>query len=176
MGESITPEICRGQGEGDSLAVCRRYVVRILNFCLSLNSFFYRRASFVCSIQVVIVENQPFGHLNLYVRQGVFIPRWETEEWSIALAARLRKNIKGQFTLVDLCSGSGCIPLLLKSFVSAELEKGLDQKYGPANPLATFVGIEKSPIAAEVSRLNLKGNNLHPEKRSDGYPLHQTHS
>jgi hypothetical protein len=64
----------------------------------------------------------------------------------------------------------------MKSFVSAELEKGLDQKYGPANPLATFVGIEKSPIAAEVSRLNLKGNNLDPEKRSDGYPLHQTPS
>ena len=173
MGEIITSEICRGQGKGDSPTVCRRYVVLIFNSTFSLCLCFFRsifRVSIVCRLQVVIVENQPFGHLNLHVRQGVFIPRWETEEWSIALAARLRKHVKGPFTLVDLCSGSGCIPLLLKSFVSAELQKGLDQKYGPANPLATFVGIEKSPIAAEVARQNLKRNNLHPEKLSDGYP------
>src|SRR5579859_857604 len=154
MGEIITSEICRGQGKGDSPTVCRRYVVLIFNSTFSLCLCFFPSVfgvSIVCRLQVVIVENQPFGHLNLHVRQGVFIPRWETEEWSIALAARLRKHVKGPFTLVDLCSGSGCIPLLLKSFVSAELQKGLDQKYGPANPLATFVGIEKSPIAAEVA-------------------------
>ena len=108
------------------------------------------------------------------MRQGVFIPRWETEEWSIALAQRLRKNIQEKFTLVDLCSGSGCIPLLLKSFVSEELEKGLDEKYGPSNPYATFVGIEKSPIAAEVAQMNLRRNHLSPEKMSDGYMSYLT--
>jgi hypothetical protein len=59
----------------------------------------------------------------------------------------------------------------LKSFVSAELDEGLYEKYGPPNPNATFVGIEKSPIAAEVARMNLKRNNLSPEKISDGYFL-----
>lgn len=118
-----------------------------------------------------MIENQPFGHLNLHVRNGVFIPRWETEEWSIALAQRLRKHMQEKFTLVDLCTGSGAIPLLLKSFVSAELEQGLDAKYGPRNPYATFVGIEKSRIAAQVANMNLRRNNLFPKKFSDGYFL-----
>jgi methylase of polypeptide subunit release factors len=105
------------------------------------------------------IENQPFGGLSIHVRPGVFIPRWETEEWGLALARRLRSNVRRPFTLVDLCSGSGCIPLLLKEYVSAE---GVDELvHGKANHLARFVGIESSPIAIAVARQNLK--LLHPQ-------------
>jgi methylase of polypeptide subunit release factors len=106
------------------------------------------------------------------VRPGCFIPRWETEEWTLALANRLRAISSSKpFTLADLCTGSGCIPLLLKSYVSADIDESLHSKYGKPNPDATFIGIENSSSAIEVARLNLK-NLLPPtQKYPDSYSL-----
>ncbi|CDO95492.1 unnamed protein product [Kluyveromyces dobzhanskii CBS 2104] len=59
-----------------------------------------------------VLKSQPFGPLELSVRPGVLIPRWETEEWCIDLIENLPDNgPDGNFKSLDLCSGSGCIGL-----------------------------------------------------------------
>ena len=104
------------------------------------------------------------------VRPGCFIPRWETEEWTLALASRLRQMSSTKpMTVVDLCTGSGCIPLLLKDYISANIDESLHPKYGKPNPRATFIGIEKSEAAIEVARLNLKHLQPQTQKYPDSY-------
>ncbi|SRR6266496_6864244 len=107
----------------------------------------------------------------MHIRSGVFIPRWETEEWTLALASRLRRLTPSRqsFTLVDLCTGSGCIPLLLKDYMSANIDKGLHPKYGKPNTTARFVGIEKSATAVDVARINLKSMQSSDQKFPDSY-------
>lgn len=60
-----------------------------------------------------IVENVEFLDLSLKVGPGVFIPRPETEILAKYVVDRLEKNFSGN--IIDLCSGSGCIPIYLKS-------------------------------------------------------------
>ncbi|PVF95946.1 hypothetical protein CPB86DRAFT_799298 [Serendipita vermifera] len=70
--------------------------------------------------------NQPFGSLELQVAPPVLIPRPETEEWTYELLNRIKKNStanpdlaaggqseKGDWKILDMCTGTGCIPLLL---------------------------------------------------------------
>ena len=59
-----------------------------------------------------IIGNCDFCSLNLYVGEGVLIPRPETEElvmWANDYAQQLSTP-----TIVDLCAGSGCIALAMK--------------------------------------------------------------
>jgi HemK-like putative methylase len=58
--------------------------------------------------------SQPFGPLNLLTRPPVLIPRPETEHWVMKLAEQLQSNHHPR-SLLDLGTGSGCIPLLLCS-------------------------------------------------------------
>lgn len=60
-----------------------------------------------------ILGSQPFGELTIKCRPGTLIPRWETEEWTTALADQLKK-FNGPLSILDACTGSGCVPLLLK--------------------------------------------------------------
>ncbi|KAL5485316.1 hypothetical protein ACEPAI_7958 [Sanghuangporus weigelae] len=75
-----------------------------------------------------ILGTQPFGPLELKVRRPVLIPRPETEDWTLRLARLLSSsssssssNLRMRRTnqeseplkLLDLCTGTGCIPLLL---------------------------------------------------------------
>ncbi|KAI0358403.1 S-adenosyl-L-methionine-dependent methyltransferase [Trametes cingulata] len=62
-----------------------------------------------------ILGSQPFGPLNLIVRPPVLIPRPETEDWALRLADTLKHTASPSRTLkiLDLCTGTGCIPLLL---------------------------------------------------------------
>lgn len=57
--------------------------------------------------------SQPFGPLNLLVRPPVLIPRPETEHWVLRLAESFLPTLKAPVSLLDLGTGSGCIPLLL---------------------------------------------------------------
>lgn len=124
--------------------------------------YFWFASSNIC------VENQPFGYLNIHVHPGCFIPRWETEEWTLALASRLRRLAPSQqpYTVVDLCTGSGCIPLLLKDYISADIDPSLHSTYGNPNTNARFIGIEKSASAIKAARINLR--NLRGSEQ--GYP------
>lgn len=56
---------------------------------------------------------QPFGPLQLLTRKPVLIPRPETEQWSLNIANLLSPTVHNPINLLDLCTGSGCIPILL---------------------------------------------------------------
>jgi HemK-like putative methylase len=57
--------------------------------------------------------SQPFGPLNLHTRPPTLIPRPETEHWTIQLAEQLLSKKKSSWKILDLGTGTGCIPLLL---------------------------------------------------------------
>ncbi|KAG0334172.1 hypothetical protein BG000_008572 [Podila horticola] len=70
-----------------------------------------------------ILGTQPFMDLEILTRPPTLIPRWETEEWTAKLAAILKSepslfasgSLSSRFKVLDICSGSGCIPLGLAS-------------------------------------------------------------
>lgn len=83
------------------------------------------------------------------VAEPVLIPRQETEEWVTDLVALLKKNIPSNvnFSVLDACTGSGCIGLVLAA----------------AFPNATVVGIDISPDAimlAEKNKQRFGVNNI----------------
>ena len=83
------------------------------------------------------------------VAEPVLIPRQETEEWVMALVQELRAKIpaSARFSVLDACTGSGCIGLVL----AAEF------------PNATVLGVDISSDAialAEKNRLRFGVNNI----------------
>lgn len=84
-----------------------------------------------------ILGSQPFGELTILCRKNVLIPRWETEEW----LNRVLDEIEDQerLTVVDVCSGTGCIPLTVKH----------------RRPQDTVYGIDISPEAVDLCHENL---------------------
>lgn len=56
-----------------------------------------------------ILGSQPFGKLSISCKQGVLIPRLDTEEWVIE-ASEILRNVKIN-RILDYCTGSGCIGL-----------------------------------------------------------------
>lgn len=55
----------------------------------------------------------PFNDLEILVQPPTLIPRPETEEWVINLIAELKKLKNKNITILDLCSGTGCIALAI---------------------------------------------------------------
>ncbi|KAJ7680565.1 S-adenosyl-L-methionine-dependent methyltransferase [Mycena polygramma] len=68
----------------------------------------------------------PFGLLTIKVRAPVLIPRSETEDWALRLAKVLGSSPARQLSVLDLGTGTGCIPLLLCQMLKA----GSVQAYG----------------------------------------------
>ncbi|KIL65950.1 hypothetical protein M378DRAFT_161595 [Amanita muscaria Koide BX008] len=60
-----------------------------------------------------ILGSQPFGPLNLLTRPPVLIPRPETEHWVTRLSQFISPVAHKPLRLLDLGTGTGCIPLLL---------------------------------------------------------------
>jgi len=64
-----------------------------------------------------IIGNQPFGPLSINTRPPVLIPRPETEDWVYQLSRRLDDPSSWarseSVSVLDLCTGTGCIPLML---------------------------------------------------------------
>ncbi|RDA95758.1 hypothetical protein CP533_5099 [Ophiocordyceps camponoti-saundersi (nom. inval.)] len=70
-----------------------------------------------------LLGSQPFGHLDIKCRLGVFIPRPETEVYTrhlvdLVLGAKMFDSSRA-LNVLDLCTGTGCIPLLLFSLLQA---------------------------------------------------------
>ncbi|CAN6640709.1 mitochondrial MRF1 N(5)-glutamine methyltransferase Mtq1p [Trichomonascus vanleenenianus] len=76
----------------------------------------YRRGVLGHPLQYVL-GTQPFGPLEIKCGKGVLVPRWETEEWTMRLGGLLKGR---QLRILDLCTGTGCIPLLLASSYLSE--------------------------------------------------------
>ncbi|KAF9154227.1 hypothetical protein BG015_001481 [Linnemannia schmuckeri] len=107
-----------------------------------------------------ILGTQPFMDLEILTRPPTLIPRWETEEWTARLATTLKSNplifrqrhqqqitsttLPPRFNILDICSGSGCIPLGLAS----------------ALPLGSsrLFGVDIHPKAVQLARENAAHN------------------
>ncbi|SPO00642.1 related to MTQ1 - putative methyltransferase [Cephalotrichum gorgonifer] len=104
-----------------------------------------------------ILGSQPFGDLDIKCASGVLIPRPETEAYTVHLARLLKTGHhlprtttatrapeqRPPLRIVDLCTGTGCIPLLLYSLLS------------PSFPALDIHGVDISPRALSLSRQNL---------------------
>ncbi|KAK6954767.1 hypothetical protein Daesc_004736 [Daldinia eschscholtzii] len=117
-----------------------------------------------------ILGNQPFGDLDIQCRPGVLIPRRETEAWTVHLAQVVRdaleekeketgKEVDADLKIIDMCTGSGCIALLLFSL--------LNQRF----PRMQVRGYDIEPRAVELARKNLEYNKkyglLHSPRDKD---------
>ena len=64
-----------------------------------------------------LLGNVPFIDIKILVEPPVLIPRPETEEWCDTLITELKRTLKAELKILDLCTGSGCIGLsLAKAF------------------------------------------------------------
>lgn len=104
-----------------------------------------------------ILGSQPFGPLEIQCRPGVLIPRPETEAWVYYLAQRmcelnptLYPNPRTRrLRVVDLCTGTGCIPLLLTALLGRTIGK------------LEVYGFDISPQAIALARQNAQANKGH---------------
>lgn len=91
-----------------------------------------------------IVGSVPFCGLTIDVKSPILIPRPETEEWVTWVINQYKEVEDAQFTVLDLCTGSGCIALALaKSF-----------------PKATIIGVDLNPQAIRLANINKEKNNI----------------
>ncbi|KAF7907283.1 uncharacterized protein EAF01_004870 [Botrytis porri] len=105
-----------------------------------------------------ILGTQPFGELEIKCSPGVLIPRPETEAYTTHLAELLINakrsfhealgNQQNPLKIVDFCSGTGCISLLLYSL--------LYKVY----PRLEIVGLDISKKALDLSIQNVRFNAL----------------
>ncbi|EER29017.1 hypothetical protein D8B26_000759 [Coccidioides posadasii str. Silveira] len=112
-----------------------------------------------------ILGDQPFGELDILCRKGVLIPRPETESYTFRTARlilselRMGSSSPAPIRILDLCTGTGCIPLLLHSLLASSI------------PDLALVGIDISRKALSLARENLEynisQNHLLPRARQD---------
>ena len=103
-----------------------------------------------------ILGTQPFGDLEILCRKKVLVPRHETESYTIRIAEllarkkkKLLKNAHGKagvLRILDLCTGTGCIGLLLHA------------KLAPHFAKLKIVGVDKSDHALKLAKRNLHHN------------------
>jgi release factor glutamine methyltransferase len=87
-----------------------------------------------------ILEEAPFYGSNFYVDSNVLIPRPETEE----LVDLMLQNISNNSVVLEIGTGSGCIPLSIKKH----------------KPDSTVIGVDVSEAAIKVAQRNAVHLNL----------------
>lgn len=86
-----------------------------------------------------LIGSVPFNDCDILVESPILIPRPETEEWCFNLIKELKKVGKHTLTILDLCSGSGCIAIALaKAFPHAHIYAT------DINPQAIALGINNA--------------------------------
>ncbi|ATY59871.1 Modification methylase [Cordyceps militaris] len=97
-----------------------------------------------------ILKSQPFGPLDVKCKPGVLIPRPETEAYTYHLASEVkqlgRRNGLQELKVLDFCTGTGCIPLLLFSLLQNSFKRLQVQ------------GVDISTEAVKLARENLVMN------------------
>lgn len=96
-----------------------------------------------------VLGTQPFGPLEVRCRRGVLIPRPETEAWTARLAAALGRwqTRAAALDVLDVCTGTGCVALLLEALLR------------PAWPGSLAVtGLDVSPRAVALARENARAH------------------
>lgn len=85
----------------------------------------------------------PFNNCEILVEPPILIPRPETEEWCYNLITKLKKQNVKKLTILDLCSGTGCIAIALAK----------------ALPHAQIYAIDINPQAIALGQKNAAHNN-----------------
>ncbi|GAC94941.1 hypothetical protein PHSY_002514 [Pseudozyma hubeiensis SY62] len=98
-----------------------------------------------------LLGSVPFGGLKqeLLVRPPVLLPRPETEDWATEVVGALRKLNTTQLEnvrIVDLCTGSGCIAILIADALRSLLPEGKWK----------VVACDRSPLAVELAIENAR--------------------
>ncbi|KAF6241405.1 hypothetical protein HO173_000115 [Letharia columbiana] len=105
-----------------------------------------------------ILGSQPFGEVEILCRRGVLIPRPETENITTHLASLLLSppsRPQHPLRILDLCTGTGCIPLLLHSLLA------------PHIPSLHLHGVDVSPAALNLAAKNLSHNITKSQLRAN---------
>ncbi|MCJ1393041.1 hypothetical protein MMC18_005913 [Xylographa bjoerkii] len=105
-----------------------------------------------------LLGSQPFGDLDILCRRGALIPRPETETYTTLLASALIQHAQAAplpaLRILDLCTGTGCIALLLHALLA------------PHVPDLSILGVDISPPALTLARANLAWNVKHGRLRA----------
>lgn len=91
-----------------------------------------------------IIGSVPFCDLTIHVQPPLLIPRPETEEWVTHFIEQLKKENITTFSLLDMCTGTGCIALAIAH----------------AFPQATVYAIDIDDQAVACARENAHKNNI----------------
>lgn len=91
-----------------------------------------------------LIGSVPFNDLEILVEPPILIPRPETEEWAINLIAQLKELKYQTLTVLDMCSGSGCIALAIAK----------------ALPKATVYALDISDKAITLGKKNAAHNKI----------------
>lgn len=91
-----------------------------------------------------LLGSVPFGDLEILVEPPTLIPRPETEEWCLDLIEQLQQAKLPNLTILDMCTGSGCIALALAR----------------ALPDALVYAVDISQQALQLARKNAQHNTI----------------
>jgi release factor glutamine methyltransferase len=108
-----------------------------------LNEVLYKHIDQHMPLQYIF-GTVPFLDLTLTIRPPTLIPRPETEEWCSWLIAQLKQVQTQKLTILDLCTGSGCIGLALAH----------------ALPYAQVYGVDISDKACTLAQENSAKNTV----------------
>ncbi|CAG8228854.1 unnamed protein product [Penicillium nalgiovense] len=105
-----------------------------------------------------ILGDQPFGDLEILCRRGVLVPRPETESYTYQAAKLIRQmavdrndksgspNQARPLRVIDLCTGTGCISLLLHALLAPHFQH------------LEIAAVDISPTALGLAQENLEHN------------------
>ncbi len=91
-----------------------------------------------------LIGSVPFGDCEILTEPPTLIPRPETEEWCLNLIDRLAHYKTEPLTILDLCTGSGCLAIALAK----------------AFPHATIFASDISESALELAQKNALHNKV----------------
>lgn len=91
-----------------------------------------------------LLGSMPFAGLDILIHPPILIPRSETEEWVCDLLDEMFSAHNESLTILDLCTGSGCIALA----------------FACAFPNAKVYATDISDAAIELAKLNAKHNQI----------------
>ncbi len=121
-------------------------------------------ASIIAELQTGKPVQYILGHTEFYglpfkVNASVLIPRPETEElveWIILESQKLKVKIQNDLHILDIGTGSGCIPVTLKKHLSGAVISGLD---------VSLEALETAQQNAELNNVDvqfIEGDILNP--------------
>ena len=94
-------------------------------------------------VQYIVGDTDFYGNI-IKVNKNVLIPRRETEELVEKTLGYIKQHFVGNLNILDIGTGSGCIPITLKKLL----------------PESSIDACDISPQALEVARDNAQSNNV----------------